>query len=70
MVLTNDGADKLLSVDSSIYDKPEIPNKAGYVPIIAAQVNIAKSFVKWLQTYGDSDDLATITKRLKETSFW
>lgn len=70
MVLTNDGADKLLLVDSSVYDKPEIPNKAGYVPIITARVNIAKSFVKWLQTFGDSDDLATITKRLKETGFF
>lgn len=70
MVLTNDGVEKLLSVDKSIYDNPEIPNKVGYLPIIAAQVNIAKSFVKWLQTYGDSDDLATITKRLKETGFF
>ncbi len=67
MVLTVDGAERLESGGAVALVHPDMPEGAGYANMIRRKILVARAFAKWIAAYGDSDNQATITKRLADT---
>lgn len=67
MVLTVDGAERLASGGAVALVHPDMPEGAGYANMIRRKILVARAFAKWIAAYGDSDNQATITRRLVDT---
>lgn len=67
MVLTVDGAERLESGGAVALVHPDMPEGAGYANMVRRKILVARAFSKWIAAYGDSDNQATITKRLADT---